>query len=171
MFICLLKVMKLNASVLSNKQQQHMRCVFCDNVFDKRKTGDHIIPQGLGRFHPNKTVCCICKDCDAKNGNDFERIALRTGLIGFFRSIKGIKSNNNKKSPQHSLSLDKFGALESQQFSVTNISNPEESVYLDGPIMAVNKIIVRKMECKFILLIYLSREILGIFVISSKLSC
>jgi hypothetical protein len=121
-----------------------MICIFCNKEFNKRKTGDHIIPQGLGKFKPEKTIHCICKDCDSKHGNSFERIALRTGLIGFFRSIYGIKSKNNPNSKPHSLSLDKFNAIESQEFSITNLSNPDQNVYIDGNVMSANKILISK---------------------------
>ncbi len=121
-----------------------MICIFCNKEFTKRKTGDHIIPQGLGKFKPEKTVHCVCKECDSKHGNSFERIALRTGLLGFFRSIYEIKSKNNPNSKPHSLFLDKFSAIESQEFSITNLSDPSQNVYIDGDVMHTNKILISK---------------------------
>lgn len=109
-----------------------MNCIYCNNPITGRKTGDHIIPQGLGKFVPDLTVFHICKACDSKHGNRFERIVLRTGILSFFRSIKGIKSKNNKKSPIHSPSLDKFSEIESQEFTISNFTKPDETVYVDG---------------------------------------
>ena len=98
-----------------------MNCIFCNKNVTNRKKGDHLIPQGLGNFSPEITIMQICRECDSKNGNTFERIVLRTGILAFIRSIKGIKSINNKGLPIHSPSLDKFRAIESQDFTIKNM--------------------------------------------------
>lgn len=122
-----------------------MNCIYCNSPITGRKKGDHIISQGLGKFSPEFTVLCICKNCDSKNGSGFERIALRTGIIGAFRAIKGIKSHNNKRLPPHSPSLDKFNVLESQQFAIANISSPNETVYVaDRAVRFSNTIVIKK---------------------------
>ena len=128
-----------------------MNCIYCDNQITGRKKGDHIIPQGLGKFTPEITVFHICRECDSKHGNEFERIALRTGMLGTFRAIKGIKSRNHKKQPIHSPSLDKFSALESQEFAISNISKPDQTVFVgeDGLVRSANKILIKTNE-KFI---------------------
>jgi hypothetical protein len=119
-----------------------MECIYCNNSITDRKKGDHVIPQGLGKFTPEIAVFCICRKCDSKHGNEFERIALRTGILSTFRAIKGIKSKNNPKKPIHSPSLDKFPALESQQFNITNITNPNQTVYIgnEGVVLYANRI-------------------------------
>lgn len=123
-----------------------MNCIFCDNQVINRRKGDHIIPQGLGRFSPELTVFCICKKCDSQHGNQFERIALRTGIIGTFRAVKGIKSKNHKRLPVHSPSLDKFRAIESLEFAISNTSDPNETIYVagDGNIRYSNVILIKK---------------------------
>ena len=122
-----------------------MKCIYCNNQITNRKKGDHVIPQGLGKFSPEITVFHICRECDSKHGNDFERIALRTGMLATFRAIKGIKSRNNKKQPIHSPSLDKFSALESKEFAISNMSQPDQTVYVgyDGLLRSANKILIR----------------------------
>lgn len=109
-----------------------MNCIYCNNSIVNRTKGDHIISQGLGKFSPDLRVFCICKKCDSQNGNSFERIVMRTGFISFLRSIHGIKSKNNKKMPIHSPSLDKFSAIESEEFALKNMSKPDENIYIDG---------------------------------------
>lgn len=125
-----------------------MKCIYCNNPITDRKKGDHVIPQGLGKFTPEITVFYICRKCDSKHGNEFERIALRTGVLGTFRAIKGIKSKNHRKKPIHSPSLDKFSALESQQFNITNTTNPNQTVYIgnEGVVRYANRIQVIKNE-------------------------
>ena len=123
-----------------------MNCIYCNNPITGRKKGDHIIPQGLGKFLPDLRIKHTCRDCDSVNGSKFEKIALRTGFIGFFRTIKGIKSRNNRKSLPKSPSLDKFNAIESQQFSITDSKSPEKSFYLNriGQVRFPNRIIIKK---------------------------
>ncbi len=123
-----------------------MNCIYCNKPITNRKKGDHLIPQGLGKFSPEITVFHTCRDCDSENGNSFERIVLRTGVLGVFRPIKGIKSRNNRNLPIHSPSLDKFSAIESQKFNITNISNPDESVYVSskGEMKFANQILIKK---------------------------
>jgi hypothetical protein len=72
--------------------QLYNTCVFCNNTFRKRKTGDHILPQGLGKFHPEFILKNVCETCDTRHGNYFERVATQTGFIGLFRLKKHIKS-------------------------------------------------------------------------------
>jgi len=109
-----------------------MNCIYCNNPIINRTKGDHVISQGLGKFSPDLSVFCICKKCDSENGNSFERIVMRTGFISVFRSTYEIKSKNNKGLPMHSPSLDKFSAKESQEFSIKNISKPDENIYIAG---------------------------------------
>ncbi len=123
-----------------------MNCIFCNKPIIGRRKGDHIIPQGLGKFTPELTVLHSCKECDSKNGAEFERIVLRTGILSVFRSIKGIKSNNHKGLPMHSPSLDKFRAIESEDFHIKNVNKPDEDVYIasDGTARYANSIIIKK---------------------------
>jgi hypothetical protein len=123
-----------------------MNCIFCNKPFTNRKKGDHVIPQGLGKFSPEITIMQICRECDSKNGNTFERIVLRTGILSVVRSIKRIKSNNNKGLPIHSPSLDKFCAIESRDFSIQNIINPDENVFVSGigEVRYANQILIKK---------------------------
>jgi hypothetical protein len=125
-----------------------MNCIYCNKQITNRKKGDHLIPQGLGKFSPEITVFHTCRDCDSENGNTFERIVLRTGVFGVFRPTKGIKSKNNKNLPIHSPSLDKFRAIESQKFAITNISKPDESVYVSskGEMKFANQILIKKND-------------------------
>lgn len=123
-----------------------MNCIYCNNPITGRNKGDHIIPQGLGKFSPELRVLCSCKNCDSRNGNEFERIVLRTGILSVFRSTRGIKSRNNKRSPMHSPSLDKFSAIESQEFAILNKTKPDETVYVsgDGTMRFANAILIKK---------------------------
>lgn len=123
-----------------------MICIYCNNTIVSHRKGDHIIPQGLGKFSPDLRVNHICKDCDSRHGNKFERIALRTGMLAVFRSVKGIKSKNNRKQPIHSPSLDKFQAIESQEFAIVNTNKPHETVYIDGSgkVRFANAIVIKK---------------------------
>lgn len=125
-----------------------MKCIYCNNPITDRKKGDHVISQGLGKFSPEITVFHICRNCDSKHGNEFERIALRTGVLGTFRAISGVKSRNHRNKPIHSPSLDKFSALESQDFSITNTKNPDQTVYIgdNGVVRFANRIQVIKNE-------------------------
>ena len=123
-----------------------MNCIYFNKTVTGRNKGDHIVPQGLGKFSPEITIFHVCTECDSKHGNEFERVALRTGMLGTFRAIKGIKSRNHKKRPTHSPSLDKFGVLESQDFEISNISNPKETVYIGdkGIVRSANKILIKQ---------------------------
>lgn len=123
-----------------------MNCIYCNNPIVTHRKGDHIIPQGLGKFSPDLRVNHTCKDCDSKHGNKFERIALRTGMLSVFRSVKGIKSKNNRKQPIHSPSLDKFQAIESQEFAMVNTNKPHETVYIagSGAVRFANAIVLKK---------------------------
>jgi hypothetical protein len=123
-----------------------MNCLFCNKPVTNRKKGDHIIPQGLGKFLPEITITQICRDCDSKNGSTYERIVLRTGILSFVRSIKRIKSNNNKRLPIHSPSLDKFNTIESKDFTIKNITNPDEDVFVSGSgdVRYTNQILIKK---------------------------
>lgn len=125
-----------------------MNCIYCNNLITGRNKGDHIIPQGLGKFLPDLTINHICRDCDSINGNNFEKIVLRTGYIGFFRNIKGIKSKNNKNKPIHSPSLDKFNAPESQQFLITDSKNAEKQLFVNrtGQVRFPHKILINKHQ-------------------------
>ncbi len=123
-----------------------MNCIYCNNPIIGRKKGDHIIPQGLGKFSPDLRVLHACKKCDSENGDGFERIVLRTGILSVFRSTMGIKSRNNKRGPIHSPSLDKFSAIESREFAITNTVNPDETIYVgvNGSMRYVNFILIKK---------------------------
>ncbi|WP_446788124.1 hypothetical protein [Macellibacteroides fermentans] len=123
-----------------------MNCIYCNNPIVTRRKGDHIIPQGLGKFTPELRVNHICKECDSRHGNEFERIALRTGMIAVFRSVKGIKSRNNRRQPIHSPSLDKFQGIESQEFAMLNTNKPYETVYIagSGAVRFANTIVIKK---------------------------
>jgi hypothetical protein len=123
-----------------------MNCIYCNTPITGRKKGDHIIPQGLGKFLPDLTINHTCRNCDSNNGSNFEKIAIRTGFIGFFRALKGIKSRNNRNLPHKSPSLDKFNAIESQQFSITDSINPDKLFYINrnGQVRFPNRILVRK---------------------------
>ncbi len=123
-----------------------MNCIYCNDPINGRRRGDHIIPQGLGKFSPELKVLHACKKCDSINGNGFERIVLRTGILSVFRSTMGIKSKNNKGLPIHSPSLDRFLAIESQEFAITNTSKPNETVYVggNGSIRFANVILIKK---------------------------
>ena len=101
-----------------------MNCIFCDKPFKKRKIGDHVIPQGLGVFVPELTLMNVCQSCDKRHGNDFERIAMRTGMLAFFRFINSIKCKNNKRRIIHNPQKQKFSSIESQDFSVSDNKNP-----------------------------------------------
>jgi hypothetical protein len=73
---------------------------------------------------------------------------MRTGFISVFRSIYEIKSRNNKGLPIHNPSLDKFAAIESQEFGIKNTSKPDENVYIagDGAVRYSNVLQFRKND-------------------------
>jgi len=132
----------------NDSELKTIHCIYCDKVLNNRSEGDHIIPQGLGTFKPNLTIMNSCVDCDAKNGNTFELIAMRTGFVSFLRSIHRVKSKNNRKKPIKSPSLDKFQAIESVEFAINNLSRPSEPIYIgsDGRVRFANFIQITKND-------------------------
>jgi hypothetical protein len=113
-------------------------CLFCNKPFAKRKKGDHVVPQGMGIFHPEFILHNVCTECDNRHGHTFERVALRTGLMGFFRLRKQIKSKNNKNDkPFNPFFDDKFGN-KSGNFSISNKNGDKTvpSFFDDGTVYA-----------------------------------
>jgi hypothetical protein len=84
--------------------------MYCDLPFPERIVGDHVIPQSLGKLCPELVLKCVCEKCDNGNGAFIEKVMARGGLIGWFRLINRIKSENNKGKPAYNPLIDpRFG--------------------------------------------------------------
>jgi len=120
-----------------------MHCIFCPNEFVLRENGgDHIVPQGLGRFDPDTTIDCVCEECDNTHGRTFELAAMRSGMISLFRIMHGVQSKYRKGKQKHNPSLDKFNAPESKQFQISLADGDEElHVNDDGEIRPPDSIV------------------------------
>jgi hypothetical protein len=117
-------------------------CLFCNKPFAKRNKGDHVVPQGMGIFRPEFILHNVCTECDNRHGNTFERIALRTGLMGLVRLRKQIKSKNNKNGkPFNPYFDDKFGN-KSGNFRISKANGDQivPSFFDDGTVCAPQEI-------------------------------
>lgn len=125
-----------------------MKCIYCGGEADSRSGGDHLIPQALGRFHPDIKIKCVCTACDSQHGSSFERIVLKSGFLSFFRRILRITNRNSKRAKRKSNNptLDRSGDIESLKFRISSTRTPDKPIYLgdDGYIHESDLIIVEK---------------------------
>jgi hypothetical protein len=61
-------------------------CLYCGVEFPKRKTGDHVIPQGFGKFTPELLLDNVCKTCDSNHGGKIEQAIMRSEQAILLRS-------------------------------------------------------------------------------------
>ncbi len=69
------------------------RCIYCTQ--DKPQSEfnvDHVVPQQLGRFHPdNLTLTCVCRQCNQYFGDGIELLLGRDSYEGLMRLAHGVK--------------------------------------------------------------------------------
>lgn len=129
-------------------QTQPILCLYCLAPIDNRSTGDHIFPQGFGKFLPNFTIKNVCKQCDEAHGGSFELIAFRTGMLGFFRKIYSIQSGSSKKKSRKPTNptLDIIGRKAPNSLEIKSQIDEKEKLYLtdEGVVTTTNVILVYK---------------------------
>jgi hypothetical protein len=84
----------------------------------ERATGDHVIPQLLGKFRPEIMLKNVCRDCDSHIGATAEKALARGGLTGWFRLLNGIKSAQSKRKDAYNPLTDAHFGFKSNWFDV-----------------------------------------------------
>lgn len=71
-----------------------MKCLFCKTEINNTNNSiEHIIPKFLGG---NYVIYNVCKDCNSKIGEDFERELSQNTVIKFFQTFYHIKNRSGK---------------------------------------------------------------------------
>lgn len=80
-------------------------CIYCPQTDPGRFRGvEHVIPQGFGRFgSKTPTLDCVCDDCNAYFGREFDQLLTRDTYEGISRYSRGQFSSQTR--PQKRVSL------------------------------------------------------------------
>jgi hypothetical protein len=97
-------------------------CIYCPQTDPSRFRGvEHVIPQGFGRFgSETPTLDCVCDDCNAYFGREFDQLLARDTYEGVSRYSRGQFSREAR--PQRRVSLTLADAAEAGDFLGLRVS-------------------------------------------------
>lgn len=84
-----------------------MTCIYCDQTEPARFRGvEHVIPQAFGRYSSETpTLDCVCDDCNAYFGREFDQLLARETPEGLGRYSHGLLSSERRRQRRVKLSL------------------------------------------------------------------
>lgn len=97
-------------------------CIYCPQADPRRFRGvEHVIPQAFGRFGgETPTLNCVCDECNAYFGREFDQLLARDTYEGVSRYSRGLFSSEAR--PQRRVSLTLADAAEAGNFLGLRVS-------------------------------------------------